>query len=85
MSNADMLMGVIALLGYVFLVCPCMVGCIASDAKYLEAVKGGVILTLFVAAVCFVIISFGVAVMYFTDSIQPDTPATQIIEWVNSL
>ncbi len=80
MSNSDILMGVIALLAYVFIVCPCLVGLIASDA-----VKGGVIFTLF----CVVIVVIGVAcwgsVAYFTDSLKPDTPATQFIDWVNSL
>lgn len=85
MSNADILMGVIALLAYVFIVCPCLVGLIASDAKYLDAVKGGVMLTL----VCVVIVVIGVAcwgsVAYFTDSLKHGTPATQFIDWVNSL
>lgn len=85
MSNADILMGVIALLAYVFIVCPCLVGLIASDAKYLDAVKGGVMLTL----VCVVIIVVAVAcwsvVAYFTDSFRPNSPGTQFIEWVNAL
>ena len=85
MSNADILMGTIALLAYVFIVCPCLVGIIASDAKYLDAVKGGVIFTLFCVVLAGVIIACWVSVMYFTDSLKPDTPATQFIDWVNSL
>ncbi|AUR82752.1 TMhelix containing protein [Vibrio phage 1.271.B._10N.286.54.B4] len=85
MSNADILMGVIALLTYVFIVCPCLAGIIASDAKYLDAVKGGVIFTLFCVALVGVITACWVSVMYFTDSLKPGTPATQFIDWVNSL
>ncbi|AUR82368.1 TMhelix containing protein [Vibrio phage 1.023.O._10N.222.51.B4] len=85
MTNADILMSVIALLAYVFIVCPCLVGVIASDAKYLDAVKGGVIFTLFCVVVLGVIIACWISVMYFTDSLKPDAPATQFIDWVNSL
>lgn len=85
MSNADILMSVIALLAYVFIVCPCLVGVIASDAKYLDAVKGGVIFTLFGVVLLGVILACWTSVMYFTDSLKPDTPATQFIDWVNSL
>ncbi len=85
MSNADILMGVIALLAYVFIACPCLVGLIASDAKYLDAVRGGVIFTAFCVVTLGVVTACWGSVAYFTDSLKPDTPATQFIDWVNAL
>lgn len=85
MTNADILTGAIAVLSYVFIVCPCLVGCIASDAKYLDAVKGGVIFTLFCVVFVGVASALFVAVMYFTGDLRPDTPVAQLIDWVNAL
>ena len=82
--------GAVALLAYVFIVCPCLVGLIASDAKYLDAkyldtVKGGVIFTVFCVVTLGVIIACWTSFRYFTDSLKPDTPATLFIDWVNAL
>lgn len=85
MSNMDILMGVVAILTYIFVVCPVLVIPFGSDANYLESVLGGLIMTLVCVVIVVVGISIWMCVAYFAGYVKPDTPFTDMVDWVNSL
>ena len=85
MTNADILMGAIVFLTCVFFVWPCVIDMLGANMGYKDAVLSGVFLTLAVVILLGVALAILTAVAYFSNSLNPDSPAQGFVEWVNSL
>lgn len=85
MTNADVLMGAVVLLTCVFLVWPCVLDMCGANMGYKDAVLSGVFLTLLIVILLGIALTIFTAIAYFSNSLNPDSPAQDFVEWVNSL
>lgn len=86
MTNADILMGAVVVLAYVFLLAPCLInGFSHINLSYRESVIAGLVLTSYIAVFVAVSALLIMCIMYFSDAIVADSPAQDFINWVNAL
>ena len=76
-------MVIISIILWLFIVCPAMLGMMFDYApsKYLDAVKGSLCFTLFIVALCFVVLCFGLVISFMSGDHQP---ITTLIERITS-